>query len=131
MISELNNPDTTIGIALSIILTTLVIISKSPAMLKLIDGGVTKIMCIPTMIKIIHLKLRQDVNVVKEIDKQDSNAVLGKLGIPDEVVRCLYEIAPGENGTIDRDVMDTLIQTINIIITNKNKNLQPLEMKKP
>jgi hypothetical protein len=129
MTSDLNIPDTDIGIALSIILTALLIISKSPNLMKLIDGVAKRIMCIPTMLKIIHLKLRQDVDIVQEIDRQDNDTVRSKLGIPDDVVNCLYEIAPCADGTINREIVIAWIDVVNMIKKNQNEHLKPLEMK--
>lgn len=130
MTSEINNIETDIGIALSIILMTLGIISKSPALLKLIDGCANKIMCIPTMFRIIHLKLRQPVEIVQEIDRQDNAAVLEKLGVPYDIVAGLYELAPGEDGTINEEVVGALIRAINLMKKNQCNKFTPLEMKK-
>lgn len=125
-----NIPDN-IGLALSAISTALLIIYKTPSLMQLLNRCAKNVMCIPTMLKIVHLKLKQDVSVVQEIEKQDNQTVMYKLGLPDELVKCLQELAPGEDGTINEEVALAWIKVINKIIQNKNEKLQPLEMKKP
>ncbi len=122
--------DTDIGLILGAISTTLLIISRSPNLMKLIDGCAKQIMCIPTMLKIVHLKLRQPVEIVQEIDKQDNSKVKSKLGLSNGLVDELGEIAPGEDETIDEEVALAWIRAINLMKKNQNKKLKPLEMRK-
>lgn len=127
--SSLDTPQN-VGLLLSFLIAILGILSRSNTFMELLEGGLKKIMCIPKMFEIAHIKMRQPIDVVKEIDRQDTNIVRSKLGLPDGVAMGLYEIAPGKDGTINTKVALAWIEVINMAIENKNEQLKPLEMKK-
>ena len=126
------------------------VMAKSTLAPKMFDGVLDRIMHLPNMIRIIKLKLRQDIKVVKEIDKQSNGDAIKKLRQDTEIVDIidkqdneklrelmvfLQEVAPNEDGTINIDlaidfIKDCVPTNNKLILKNKYKKLKSLEMKK-
>ncbi len=84
---------------------------------------------------VIKTKLQVRSDAAKLIKKQNDDTVVTKLGLSDELVQFLQDLAPNPDGTInEEDAMErikTCIAWQNIVIQNDNmKKLKPLEMKK-
>lgn len=86
---------------------------------------------------VIKTKLQVRSDAAKLIKKQNDDSVVAKLGLSDELVQFLQDIAPNPDGTINEDAAMERIKACiawqNIVIQNENhkKKLTPLEMKQP
>ncbi len=83
----------------------------------------------------VKTKLLVRSDAARMIKRQNDDVVIKKLGLSDELVQFLQEIAPNPDGTINTQVAMERIQACidwqNIVIQNENmKKLKPLEMKK-
>lgn len=83
----------------------------------------------------VKTKLLVRSDAARMIKRQNDDIVVKKLGLSDELVQFLQEIAPNPDGTINTQVAMERIQACidwqNIVIQNENmKKLKPLEMKK-
>lgn len=86
---------------------------------------------------VVKTKLQVRSDAAKLIKKQNDDSVVAKLGLSDELVQFLQDIAPNPDGTINEDAAMERIKACiawqNIVIQNENhkKKLTPLEMKQP
>ena len=73
----------------------------------------------------IKTKLLVRYDAAKMIQHQDDDMVVSKLGMNDEFYRFLYEIAPGDDGSIDeeaaRNIIGTGIVLYNLMNHTKNQ----------